>query len=500
MKNFLISGSCLAVILLGFLSDMGAIASPQSPANVLGGTSWQLVKFLGSDDKSLRPEDKSRYTIAFEANGGVSVRIDCNRGHGSWTSAGPNQLEFGPLALTRAMCPAAPLNDRLAKDWQYARSYLLKDGHLFLSLMADGGTYEFEPFSPESMAAAHIRGSAAYRERMALPASAVFEAALEDISRTDVPAEMIGHTRIEHPGNPPITFEIAYDPARINPNRSYSVRARITVADQLIFTTTESYPVLTRGNGNQVTLLLQRTTGQAGNETTHGGVLSGLPATFLGTLPCADCPGIRYQLDLYPDHTFFSRMTYEDRSSRFDSNGRWELSADGRVLMLHGARATTEKFSVNDADTLRKLDSEGKQIDSKLNYDLQRAATFAPIEGTSNLPLENTSWKLTKLGEASISAGPSEKDVYFVLDSENHRVAGSGGCNRLMGGYEVNGEQLRFKQMASTMMACPQGMDVEKAFLEMLGEVSTWKITRHSLELFNASGNPIAGLEGRPGQ
>jgi len=25
------------------------------------------------------------------------------------------------------------------------RSYMIKDGHLFLSLMADGGTYEFEP-------------------------------------------------------------------------------------------------------------------------------------------------------------------------------------------------------------------------------------------------------------------------------------------------------------------------------------------------------------------
>jgi para-nitrobenzyl esterase len=62
-----------------------------------------------------------------------------------WKSAGRNQLEFGPLALTRAMCPPGSLSDSIAKQWSYIRSYTLKDGHLFLSPMADGGIYEFEP-------------------------------------------------------------------------------------------------------------------------------------------------------------------------------------------------------------------------------------------------------------------------------------------------------------------------------------------------------------------
>jgi para-nitrobenzyl esterase len=75
----------------------------------------------------------------------VSVRIDCNRGRGTWDSAGKNQLQFGPLALTRAMCPPESLHDRIVKQWPFVRSYMMKDGRLFLSLMADGGTYEFEP-------------------------------------------------------------------------------------------------------------------------------------------------------------------------------------------------------------------------------------------------------------------------------------------------------------------------------------------------------------------
>jgi hypothetical protein len=32
------------------------------------------------------------------------------------------------------------------KNWTYVRSFVIKSGHLFLSLMANGGTYEFAPW------------------------------------------------------------------------------------------------------------------------------------------------------------------------------------------------------------------------------------------------------------------------------------------------------------------------------------------------------------------
>jgi para-nitrobenzyl esterase len=119
--------------------------SPPEAARDLGGTSWQLVQFQGGDATTLTPDDKTKYTIAFGTDGRVSVRLDCNRGSGTWTSSGPHQLAFGPMALTRAMCPPGSLHDRMAKDCELVRSYTIKDGHLFLSLMADGGIYEFEP-------------------------------------------------------------------------------------------------------------------------------------------------------------------------------------------------------------------------------------------------------------------------------------------------------------------------------------------------------------------
>jgi para-nitrobenzyl esterase len=134
-----------APLLLAFACSTRTQTSAQDAAAALGGTSWQLVKFQSSDGNTLTPDDKAKYTITFGNDGRVSARIDCNRGSGTWKSAGPNQLQFGLMATTRAMCPPGSLYDRIVKDWELVRSYTIKDGHLFLALMADGGIYEFEP-------------------------------------------------------------------------------------------------------------------------------------------------------------------------------------------------------------------------------------------------------------------------------------------------------------------------------------------------------------------
>ena len=136
--------SVLSPMLMGCAAKDAATAQPAASAG-LGGTSWQLVKFTGGDGQVLTPDDRAKYTIAFNADGSLAARIDCNRGRGTWKSAAPGQLELGPMALTRAMCPPGSLHDQIVRQWSYVRSYVLKDRHLFLSLMADGGIYEFEP-------------------------------------------------------------------------------------------------------------------------------------------------------------------------------------------------------------------------------------------------------------------------------------------------------------------------------------------------------------------
>lgn len=110
----------------------------------LAGAPWRLIQFQGGDGTTLKPDDPAKYTIQFNADLSLNARIDCNRGRGTWKSPGANQIELGPLALTRMMCPPGSLHDQIVKQWEFVRSYVMRDRRLVLSLMADGGTFEFE--------------------------------------------------------------------------------------------------------------------------------------------------------------------------------------------------------------------------------------------------------------------------------------------------------------------------------------------------------------------
>ena len=111
----------------------------------LEGTSWQLVKFRDGDGSTLTPDDPAKYTFEFGPGGRLAARVDCNQGGGTWRSRGGSQLQLGPLGLTRKECPARALDERIVTQWSDIRSYVIRDGYLYLSLVAGGGIYEFQP-------------------------------------------------------------------------------------------------------------------------------------------------------------------------------------------------------------------------------------------------------------------------------------------------------------------------------------------------------------------
>lgn len=105
---------------------------------------------------------------------------------------------------------------------------------------------------------ARITGTVTYRERIALPPSAVVKVQLVDVSRADAPAVVLGEQVIRSDGRQvPFVFEIAYDPKRIEARFTYAVQARIEVDGQLRFINDQRYAVLTRGAGDRVDLLLR---------------------------------------------------------------------------------------------------------------------------------------------------------------------------------------------------------------------------------------------------
>jgi putative lipoprotein len=226
-----------------------------------------------------------------------------------------------------------------------------------------------------------IRGTATYRERMALPPAAVFEAALEDVSRADAPAETIARTRVASPGNPPISFTLAYDPGKILPDHRYVVRARILLDDKLLFTSDTAAPVITRGSPTNVSILLHRV----------GAAPSGAP----------------------------------------------------------GAAGTR--------------------------------------------PLAGTNWKAIELAGKPIPAPDANREAQLLFQAGG-RLSGSDGCNRVVGSYELNGQRVRFGQLAGTQMACLDTGEVERAFRDALKAAERLTIAGDRLELLDGTGRLVAAF------
>lgn len=122
----------------------------------LADTSWRLVEIQSMDDAigTTKIDNRALYTMALGADGRAAMRLDCNRGAGAWSaeaaadaagSSDSGRFALGPLAMTRAMCGPGSLDTRIGRDTQYMRTYLLEDGRLYVSLMADGGIYVWEP-------------------------------------------------------------------------------------------------------------------------------------------------------------------------------------------------------------------------------------------------------------------------------------------------------------------------------------------------------------------
>ena len=246
-----------------------------------------------------------------------------------------------------------------------------------------------------------IEGTAIYRERIAIPPNSVFEAILEDVTIIDAKAIEIGQVSFRPSGGTPIRFSITFNPARIDPTRLYSVRAHILANGRPMFASDRLHPVLTRGAGHTVDILLKMvehnfnksmppesiTTCDLQTIGAHG---LRLPATFHGDLPCFDCLAIRHHLDLWPDQVFHLRREWVGKNLIRDEVGRWRVDPSRHALILHGGGETKAQFQIRPGNRLRQLDIKGAPIESTLPCELLDEGKFSPIDLSLTLEGEMT--------------------------------------------------------------------------------------------------------------
>jgi heat shock protein HslJ len=79
---------------------------------------------------------------------------------------------------------------------------------------------------------------------------------------------------------------------------------------------------------------------------------------------------------------------------------------------------------------------------------------------------------------------------WFVFVHESGEVIGPFSTNTLTAMLEKN--RVQFSQMASTMMACAQGQEIEHAFLRTLEGKMFWTISGNTLTLMDQEKKPVA--------
>ncbi|MCB0726039.1 MAG: META domain-containing protein [Ignavibacteriae bacterium] len=135
-------------------------------------------------------------------------------------------------------------------------------------------------------------------------------------------------------------------------------------------------------------------------------------------------------------------------------------------------------------------DMSGEKFDYKVIVELNNPgdANYKKYEGCGNYVPDyklNRTWILKKLGDKdAVDTDYSKGLPDLTFDVKQKRFSGNGGCNRIMGSVFIEGGTLRFGEVASTMMMCPD-IEMETEFTKALAKVTSYKLTGNQLILEN---------------
>ena len=107
----------------------------------------------------------------------------------------------------------------------------------------------------------------------------------------------------------------------------------------------------------------------AGNDSLNSNdiVLDSIAGTYEGTLPAADCPGIKTVLTINADSTYELKQDYIDRKDGHDEASGVLQVLDGNVLMLVRPSSGEHTFyKVKDSKSVVMTDSLGNEAEGEM--------------------------------------------------------------------------------------------------------------------------------------
>ncbi len=117
--------------------------------------------------------------------------------------------------------------------------------------------------------------------------------------------------------------------------------------------------------------------------------------------------------------------------------------------------------------------------------------------------LANSQWKLVSFGKTGAEIPVVEGSSITLEFKENNQVGGNGGCNSYGGKYEMQDDNLSFKDITSTLMACAdeQVTQQEQQYFQALQTATRFEITEDNLTIWYADEqNKLSFVKANPGQ
>ncbi len=208
---------------------------------------------------------------------------------------------------------------------------------------------------------------------------------------------------------------------------------------------------------------------------------------YTGIVPCADCEGIKTVLRIDTNSNYQLETSYIGKEENIETkSGKFSWDKSGGVITLNGLSKTIHPtYYLVGENQLIQLDLKGKPITSELSskYILKKEQN----------PIIEKYWKLVEINGKAISPpAEGQREAHLILKSLNNRVTGNGGCNGYGGTYEIlPGNRIKFSQVISTMMACPNLNDENELF-KVLEKADNYSYNNDTMTLNKARMAPLA--------
>ena len=222
---------------------------------------------------------------------------------------------------------------------------------------------------------------------------------------------------------------------------------------------------------------------------------------FYGLLPCPDCRGIYYELNLKNDMTYREMLVYRGKSDKpVISEGKWELEGIDKVKLYKQSDAMS-LFEISKKNLIM-LDENGKRFEGPsaekyiLSFDFIDVPEDTVIDSVKTTTETDTvsktvngKWKLIKINGQKPDEGHYMTGIpdLEIMEADKKFTSNSG-CNRTNGGVQIAGDQMSFSKFFSTKNTCPGTGESE--YVNALRSVDSYKLEKGVL-ILNAAGKTV---------